>query len=142
MAPIIWDNYAFPYETQEEIDRHYSQFCQQVHAILEGWFVKMESGSIIALPKLSYPKTWTDEQLNTLVETIDAYVDQQRAWSTNNRHTTYDAGPGFSRLSPSERLAFAQDLDEACTLFSMVTGPSAEAEPGPAMGFYGGMYMG
>ena len=142
MAPIIWDNYTHPLDTLEEINNSYSQFTQEVHRILELWFVKMESDDISALPKLSYPKTWTDEQLNTLVEAIDSYVGQQRTWSANSRHTTYDAGPGFSRLSPSERLAFAQDLDEACTLFNMVTGPSAEAEPGPTIGFYGGMYMG
>ena len=134
MAPIIWDSYAPlapPYETQEEIDQNYSQFCQQMHAILEAWFVKLESGNITALPRLNYPKTWTDEQLNTLVEVIDSYVLQQRVWAASNRRTTYDAGPGFSRLSPLERLAFAQDLDETCALFNMVTGPSAEAEPRP-----------
>lgn len=141
MAPIIWDNYSHPLQTKEEIDYSYSQFTQEVHRILEWWFVKMESGDTSALPKLNYPKTWTDEQLNTLVEAIDAYVDQQRTWSTTNRRTTYDAGPGFSRLSPLERLAFAQDLDEACTLYNMVTGPSAAAEPGSTVGFYG-MYTG
>lgn len=135
--PIIWDFNNRILESQKEIDKLYTPFVQRVHDILDWWFTQMESGAGCASPDPRYPKTWTDEQLDALVQEIDGYTEKQRTWANAPyNHTTrdmagkglYETGPGFERLSPAERLALAQDLHRATMEFGLSTGPKAGAE--------------
>ena len=136
---IIWDsNYPLPdqqynwveFRDQAAIDADYSLFTQDIHVVLDTWFEGLEGYGANELsgwiPWGSYPKTWTDEQLDELVKAIDTYVENQRNWSTRERGIAYDAGPGFERLPPAQRLALAQDLDRICQRHGKATGPDSE----------------
>lgn len=105
----------------------YSPTQLAVHAVLRDWFVALQDGSAeYRLPDPTYQRPegkepWTDERLDSLVRGLDTYVWEQRFWATGNHHKGdvesgqcwYDAGPGYERLTPAQRVAFAQDLERA-----------------------------
>ena len=90
-----------------------------VHAVLRSWFDALEDGSAHSrYPDMKYQRfggkpLWTDEELEILVATIDTYVWKQQDWAERTHFAKYDAGPGFDRLAPIQRLSFAQDLERA-----------------------------
>jgi hypothetical protein len=98
-----------------------------VHQVLADWFDALEDGSVLHRnPDNSYRRPegaqpWTSEDLERLVAAIDDYVGhaQQVNWANSNMvhdgEVPFDAGPGYARLTESQRLAFAQDLDQAIT---------------------------
>ena len=109
-----------PYESTE-IDAvdSYSRYELRVHAVLRDWFNALEDGSAsYRMPDPDYARPpgkapWTEEDLERLIREVDEYVWQQKSWAQGTHHKDYDAGPGFDRLAPAQRLAFAQDLERA-----------------------------
>jgi len=94
---------------------HDNDGVDAVVRLLEVWFLAIEDGTVtFRQPALSYPKTWTEEQLDALVRDIDAEIDQEvtRLPGTQAK-VQAQAGPGFQRLASPQRLALAQELHAA-----------------------------
>jgi len=78
--------------------------------LLEDWFLAIEDGTAqYRYPSAAYPKTWTEEELDTLVRDIDAEIDQEVVRQPGTS-VGAKAGPGFQRLELTQRLALAQQL--------------------------------
>ena len=107
LFPADWS--PWPNEASSEV---YSPECHAVHAVLQEWFLALEDGSAAYRFPLRAGPFWTDEQLDALVVEIDRYTFQQASWAHNTRRPSIDsdAGPGYARLAPLQRQAFAQDL--------------------------------
>ena len=133
--PIIWDEYGASGGPLEEVDPnaprylavevpipHYDQFTQDIHEVLETWFQAMEGNYHGQWPpQADFPKTWTNEQLQELVDyQIEGYVRAQMGWNNGRaengilRRQHRTEGPGFTRLEVPQRLALAQDLYRVC----------------------------
>lgn len=83
-----------------------------IHEVLQEWFERLEDGTTENyLPDFSYSRTWTEEELQGLVTDIDTYVFAQHNWVRTVRFYHTQQGPGYARLAPPQRLAFAQHLD-------------------------------
>jgi hypothetical protein len=97
----------------------YNSYELAVHAVLRDWFSAIQDGSVhyrMPDPHYSRPRgkqPWTEEDLSRLVKVIDDYVWEQRNWAEGTHKTSYDQGPGYDRLPPAQRVAFAQDLERA-----------------------------
>lgn len=113
---------------------------QAVHTVLQSWFDAMQDGTAVhRLPDPGYQRPpekepWTEADLERLVTEIDTYVEQQMGWANGVDYAreggaNFDAGPGYARLAPAQRLAFAQDLERVVQAFP----PPA---PPPAQEFY------
>ena len=82
-----------------------------VHTVLRKWFDALQDGSVASfLPDFSYPRQWTEAELEAFVVELDTYVWKQANWVRGNRHIDADAGPGFARLTSAQRLALLQEL--------------------------------
>lgn len=98
---------------------HLSVQDKAIHAVLYDWANALSDGTAqYRQPDPSYErpagaKEWTDERLEALLREIDEYVWAQAAWTKTNRGIEADAGPGYLRLAPPQRLALAQDLERA-----------------------------
>lgn len=98
-----------------------------IHVVLHDWFTALQNGTVSQrLPDFSYPKEFTEAQLESLCRDIDEYViaEPQRNWARLNRGIEADAGPGYLRLTPAQRLAFAQDLHQTISAY-----PQPEEQP-------------
>ena len=94
-----------------------------IHVVLHDWFLALENKTAAQrLPDPSYPKAYTEAQLEALCRSIDEYIidSPQRNWAKINRGIEADAGPGYLRLQPAQRLAFAQDLHQTVARFPEV----------------------
>ena len=85
----------------------------KVHEVLADWFEAIGNGTVTnRLPDpASY--SFTEEQLEGLVNEIDNYVFAQRHWvkiQPDRDGFMAEHAPGFITLLPAQRLAFAQDL--------------------------------
>ena len=82
-------------------------------AVLQRWFEAIEQGTAeYAQPDMRSPYQWDDAQLEQLVTELDSYYEGQVR--TGSRAFWFaDAGPGFHRLAPAQRLAMAQELKVA-----------------------------
>lgn len=97
----------------------YSAYELRVHDVLRKWFNALEDGTVEHLlpdphyERPSHKRPWTDSDLETLIKVIDDYVWEQRNWAEGTHKKAFDEGPGFNRLQPPQRLAFAQELEQA-----------------------------
>ncbi len=112
---------------------HKNKKVAAVVAVLEDWFVAMENGSAqYRLPDPFYisERPWDSERINALIDVIDDYLESQifgnkhidgtrpgNGWaginSTNVNSPKATASSDFSRLDLDQRLALAQQLEEA-----------------------------
>ena len=100
----------------------YPEETVRVFEVLRRWFHGMESGEAQYWsydPRYERPNgkpPFTEAQVNELIEVaLDEYLDApaQRNYAKNTRGIFNDAGPGFSRLAFPQRLALAQQLEQA-----------------------------
>ena len=85
-----------------------------VHHVLAVWFDRLADGTASNyLPDFAYPRLWTAEDLDSYIEWLDTYVWKQANWVKGNRGIAADAGPGYARLEPAQRLAMMQELHAA-----------------------------
>ena len=100
----------------------YSSYELAIHAVLRDWFNALQDGSVeYRLPDPNYQRPrgkrpWSEEELTRLVTVIDDYVWEQKNWAEGTHKVSYDSGPGYDRLGPAQRLAFAQDLERALAM--------------------------
>ena len=114
---------------------HLSEADKAIHVVLYDWFCALNDGTAAhRMPDFGYVRPegaeeWTDARLENLIKVIDDYVWAQAAWCKTTRFIDADAGPGYARLGPAQRVAFAQDLERAVQAFP----PPA---PAPTQEFY------
>lgn len=107
---------------------HVDECVNAVIEYLSDWYGALQDGSAVyRLPDPAYQRShgrhpWTDADLDRLIDAIEEeYGKELRNWAQytrsgpgdSSRHNGLgcDAGPGFTRLEPAQRLAFAQGLD-------------------------------
>lgn len=97
--------------SKDEYDR-LPQRVQDARALLERWFNAMQSGEVVAwMPDPTYPTPIAMEVADAVVERLEREFDHDlRAWASQEAAGSYDAGPGFDRLLPPQRLALVQQL--------------------------------
>lgn len=128
MPSVIRPGYMYP-------TGHDDPLVEAVINLLEDWFQAMESGTItLRLP--ASPETyhrpsdkpwWTEEALDLLITDIDAEIDMEvnRAPGTQPL-VKAQAGSGFSRLLPPQRLALAQQLEQVLLAYGVGEGAKPE----------------
>lgn len=97
---------------------HLDPRVNAVILLLEDWIVSLENKTAEQhLPDPAYKRTdnkptWSDDELNNLILALDREFDKELSWARLPSGSIHaDAGPGFHRLQPLQRLALAQDLD-------------------------------
>ena len=82
--------------------------------LMDDWLHALEGGSYIyRLPDPNYSRQWTDDELDLLMKSMDAEIDQEVA-RTPGTSVGAKAGPGYVRLPVPQRRAFAQQLHDCC----------------------------
>lgn len=114
------DNWASPYEPGH-VDPKVCAFID----VLQDFFLALEQGTAhLRLPDPAYERRrrkpqWTEAELASLVKAIDDTTDRELSWASRNPKMRCDAGPGFSRLTISQRLALAQNLDQVLAKYDV-----------------------
>ena len=85
---------------------------QEARALLEKWFVAMEDGTVTSwMPDPMYATPISMDAADAMVAELTTQFDfDLKAWAYTEAAGSYDAGPGFDRLLPPQRLALAQQL--------------------------------
>ena len=89
-----------------------SPLTQDARALLERWFRAIEDGSVSRYrPDPRYVVVIEQSVCDAIVDRIELeFAHELRAWANQESAGSYDSGPGFDRLTPSQRLALAQQL--------------------------------
>ena len=124
---------SWPYATS-----HHDPQTAAVCAVLEDWFWAMEDGlADLRLPDPAYVRPggkppWTGEDVDRIIAAIDEEYGKEfatsGAWA---RIAGCNAGPGFERLAPAQRLALVQQLATALAAPRQEPKPEPESKPGP-----------
>ena len=92
-------------------------------AVLQRWYDAMQDGSVQHwYPQLDFKRRngkplWSDEELDRLIAALDEEFDKELSWAKTQADVKAEAGPGFSRLTTTQRLVLAQELDAMLRLF-------------------------
>lgn len=100
------------YQWSEESYRSLPREVQEARELLEDWFWAMERGDVAGrLPDPSHQPPITQEMADAVVAALDEGFERElRSWAHKQEAGGYEAGPGFSRLPPPQRIVLAQQL--------------------------------
>ncbi len=101
-------SFEWPPEEYAKLD----PFVQEARVLMEDWFQAMESGAADSrAPDPLYPVGIDSAVADKIVKHIDEEFERElRGWASSEAAGSYTVGPGFCRLKPAQRLAFAQQL--------------------------------
>lgn len=120
------------YTWQETEYTALSAFTQKARWLLEDWFDAIEAGTVQERkPDPFYSPVISQEVADGVVERIDQEFDKEvRGWASSESAGSYDAGPGFSRLEPEQRVAFCQALSRLKHELKVGEGSYPDVVPG------------
>ena len=96
------------YHWDEDLYERLGTHIQSARWALEDWFNAMEDGSVKQrAPDPTYPTSLSTEVVDEAIRRLDLSFEHELSWAASEG---YNAGPGFNRLEPPQRLALIQQL--------------------------------